>query len=119
MMLNDIYKLKPGKRTARVSSWDKTGGNADFWTMHPGETLLMADIQGPAIIKHIWSSFNAPWREMLFKFTWDDAEYPSIDLPFGDFFCLGHGIVNSFNSAYFSASTASNNKINKCCKYYR
>jgi len=50
--------------------------------MHQGETLMLADLQGPAIIKHIWSSFNAPWREMLLKFTWDDAEYLSIDIPF-------------------------------------
>ena len=36
-------------------------------------------------------------------------------MPLGDFFCLGHGIVNSFQSLLFNASTANNNKFNQGC----
>jgi hypothetical protein len=49
------------------------------------------------------------------KFTWDDAKEPSIFCPLGDFFCLGHGIVNSYQSILFSASTNWNNKFNRGC----
>jgi dihydrofolate reductase len=35
--------------------------------------------------------------------------------PLGDFFCLGHGLVNSFQSALFSASTFFPYQFNKPC----
>jgi hypothetical protein len=34
------------------------------------------------------------YRECLLKITFDDAAQPSVLCPLGDFFCLGHGIVN-------------------------
>ena len=55
------------------------------------------------------------YRECLLKITWDDAKTPSVLAPLGDFFCLGHGIVNSFQSSLFTASTGSNNKFNAGC----
>ena len=41
--------------------------------------------------------------------------YPSVLVPLGDFFCLGHGMVNSFQSALFSASTLFPYQFNKPC----
>jgi hypothetical protein len=45
------------------------------------------------------------YRECLLRITFDNAESPSVLCPLGDFFCLGHGIVNSFQSLFFTAST--------------
>ena len=42
-------------------------------------------------------------------------EGPSVLAPLGDFFCLGHGIVNSFQSFLFTASTGANNRFNAGC----
>ncbi len=116
-MFKHLFALKPGKKSARFSSWDVKGGNQDFWILAPGETRVLADIQGPAIITHIWSAFHAPWRELLLKFTWDDAGHPSIHVPFGDFFGLGHGIANSHQSALFSTSTNNNNAFDGACAH--
>jgi hypothetical protein len=55
------------------------------------------------------------YRECLLKITWDDAASPSVLVPLGDFFCLGNGIVNSFQSFLFTASTANNNTFNQGC----
>ena len=44
-------------------------------------------------------------RECLLKMTWNNAPHPSVLCPLGDFFCLGHGIVNSHESALFATST--------------
>lgn len=41
-------------RSARVSSWDQRGRNQDYWTIGPGETRVLADLQGPGQITHIW-----------------------------------------------------------------
>jgi hypothetical protein len=55
------------------------------------------------------------YREVLLKVTWDGARRPSILCPLGDFFGLGHSIVNSYQSLLFSASTQHNNQMNKGC----
>ena len=40
-MLDNLSRLRTG-RTKRVSSWDTSGGNADAWTIPPGETMEIA-----------------------------------------------------------------------------
>src|SRR5271157_947895 len=113
-MLDELCKIKPG-HSKRQSSYDVTGRNADYWAIEPGETRVLADIQGPGKITHIWMTQDRHYREALIKITWDNAPSPSILVPLGDFFCLGHGIVNSFQSVLFEASTAGNNQWNTGC----
>jgi hypothetical protein len=55
------------------------------------------------------------YRECLIKITYDNESQPSVLVPLGDFFCLGHGMVNSFQSALFSASTHFPYVFNKPC----
>ncbi len=111
-MLMDLARVTPAK-TRRFSSWDTSGRNTDFWRIEPGETKVLADITGPGCITHIWMTQGNHYRECLVKITWDDAEHPSILVPLGDFFGLGHSIVNSYQSLLFSASTRGNNKFNQ------
>ena len=102
-------------RTGRFSSWDQTGRNADAWQIQPGETRVLADIHGPGCITHIWLTQQKHYRECLLKITWDNAAKPSVLVPLGDFFCLGHNLVNSFQSYLFTASTHKNNQFNEGC----
>ena len=53
-LLSGVAVLTKGVTTKRVSSWDKTGGNADDVELKPGETLVIADIKGAFAIKHFW-----------------------------------------------------------------
>lgn len=41
-------------RSARISSWDQSGLNEDAFVVQPGETALLADIEGPGKITHLW-----------------------------------------------------------------
>lgn len=102
-------------KTGRVSSWDTTGRNADWWKIPAGQSRVLADIKGPGVITHIWMTQGNHYRECLLKITWDNAKHPSVLAPLGDFFCLGHGIVNTFQSLLFTASTNQNNQFNKGC----
>ena len=56
----------------------------------------------------------------MLKFTWDGADSPSVLCLLGDFFGLGHSIVNSYQSLLFTASTKDNNRFNSGCalNYY-
>src|SRR5437868_7614351 len=40
----------------RASSYDRSGGNADFRRIAPGETLTLLDVPGPGEITHLWST---------------------------------------------------------------
>lgn len=113
-MLDDLARICD-RSVRRFSSWDTTGRNADSWRIPPGESRVLADIQGPACIRHIWMTQGNHYRSALLKITWDNARYPSVLVPLGDFFGLGHEIVNSYQSLLFSASTRNNNRFNSGC----
>lgn len=113
-MIDEISRIK-NLKTGRLSSWDKTGRNRDSWTIEPGESCVLADIRGPGKITHIWMTQESRYRECLLRITWDDAKKPSVLCPLGDFFGLGHGIVASYQSLLFSASTRFPYQFNKGC----
>ena len=95
-------------RTLRASSYEANGRNGDRWIIAPGETRVLADLKGPGCITHLWMTQGGrtTFRDVLLKMFWDGEEHPSILAPLGDFFCLGHNIIASFQSLPFSASTA-------------
>ena len=112
--LLDIARIRDAK-AARTSSWDTAGRNNDAWSIEAGKTAVLADIKGSGVITHIWMTQRNHYRECLLKITFDDAKSPSVLAPLGDFFGLGHGIVNSYQSLYFSASTRNSNQFNQGC----
>jgi hypothetical protein len=89
-------------RSRRASSYDWAGGNLDFWTIGGGERRVLADIEGPACIKHIWMTLGLPredyLRRIVLRFYWDVYGEPSVECPIGDFFGLGHGLRKNFVS---------------------
>ena len=113
-MLDELPLIRD-RKTARFSSWDTTGRNRDFWKIPAGSSAVLADIKGPGAIRHIWMTQGSHYRRCLLKITWDGAKRPSVLVPLGDFFCLGHEIVNSFQSYLFTASTSRNNQFNQGC----
>jgi len=89
-------------RSKRVSSFDTTGANHDAWPLEPGETKTLADIEGPGCINHIWmtsGSDEPAWtRRMLLRMYWNDEEQPSVEVPMGDFFGVGHGEIRQWEA---------------------
>jgi hypothetical protein len=79
-------------RTGRISSWDRTGGNRDFISFEPGETKELARLDGPGVITHLYATpaaGKAFLRNAILRMFWDDEKSPSVEVPFGDFFCAG------------------------------
>jgi hypothetical protein len=113
-MLSELTKIR-SRKTGRFSSWDKSGRNADLWIVPAKSSVVLADIPGPAQITHIWMTQLNHYRECLLKITYDEASFASVLVPLGDFFCMGHGMVNSFQNALFSASTFFPYRFNKPC----
>src|SRR6478672_11990657 len=67
----------------------------------PGETLVLADLQGPGVVTHIWLTVAANeygWPRLLrFRVYYDGSTVPSVDAPLGDFFAVGHGMERPVN----------------------
>ena len=113
-MLDKLTRIRKGK-TGRFYSRDTTGRNQDRWLIPAGESRVLADIEGPGVITHIWMTQREHYRECLLKITWDDAPAPSVLVPLGDFFGLGHSIVNSYQSLLFTASARHDNRFDQGC----
>lgn len=55
-------------------------------------TFVLADIEGPGAIQHIWMTCHRQhWRSLVLRFYWDNEAAPSVEVPYGDFFCMGWG----------------------------
>ncbi len=54
-------------------------------------TFTLAEITGPGSISHIWMTPTGNWRYSILRFYWDDETSPSVEVPAGDFFCMGWG----------------------------
>lgn len=121
--LRDLPRLRSTKRR-RVSSYDKSGGNADFVVIKPGETAEIANITGAGDINHIWmtvadhnpvdpdSRDGAYMRKIVLKAYWDGADSPSILAPLGDFFGMGHARTENFTSAPLQMSPQDGKGLN-------
>ena len=73
--------------------------------IQPGETFVLGEINDSGIINHIWMTPVGDYRFMILRFYWDDEEEASIEVPVGDFFAAGWGIMNEpvINSATMAA----------------
>ncbi len=106
-ILGNLCRVKKAA-SKRFSSYNPTGRNADAWNIEAGETKILAEMDGPGCITHIWMTQGGRpflYREVILRIYWDGEKNPSINVPLGDFFCLGHSMVNSFCSLPFTAST--------------
>lgn len=103
-------------RAARESSYDRTGGNADFRSIDPGATLTLAEIEGPAVITHIWFTIAAGDRYyprlLTLRMYWDGEDDPSVEAPIGDFFAVGWGLDAPVES--LPVAVSSNGRARNC-----
>ncbi len=68
-----------------------------------GERVVLADLDGPGTIRHLWMTFPpAPpeqMRAMVLEVFYDGAAEPSVSVPCLDFFGLPHGRPVAYHSA--------------------
>src|ERR1700683_3023514 len=68
-----------------------------------GERVVLANIEGPGVLRHLWCTvLPAPperLRALCIEVFYDGSDEPSISVPLLDFFCLPHGRTAPFASA--------------------
>lgn len=102
----DSLSLLKNYTAERISSYDRTGANADGDHAHPiqpGETRTIGEVQGPGIITHMWmTAFSTEvyhLKKFVLRIYWDGDASPAVDAPLGDFFGLGLGEYFTWESA--------------------
>ena len=68
--------------------------------IEPGQVFELADIAGPGCINEFFiTSDLSQLRALVLRFYWDGEDKPSVEVPMGDFFAMGHDhcphLVNS------------------------
>ncbi|MGH0035136.1 MAG: glycoside hydrolase family 172 protein [Myxococcota bacterium] len=105
-------------RSHRLSSWDRSGGNADFVLVDPGATIALGEIEGPGCVRHVWCTMMAlpdephDLRTTVLRMFWDGEETPSVEVPLGDFFGVGFGLRRNFASLPLQMSPQDGKSMN-------
>jgi hypothetical protein len=100
--LDGLTRPRDGK-LAHFSSHDRSGGNADFVPVAPGETVTLVDYKGAGTVRRWWvtiAPFNNPriQRQTIVRCYWDGEKEPSVEVPVSDFFGVGFGEYKNFIS---------------------
>lgn len=119
--MSNIYRLSDAK-TRSISPENFTGAKGQGgmategtgksasrdlgqgWKVSPSVVIkahtifTVAEIDGPGSIQHIWMTPTGNWRNSILRFYWDDEKTPSVEVPVGDFFCMGWGQYSALQS---------------------
>jgi len=91
------FKAQRSSSNSRYPDW-----NDDSAHLFPGETLTIADLEGPGIVTHIWTTSSGTlyaWPRLLrIRAYYDGSDVASVDAPLGDFFAVGHGLERNVKS---------------------
>ncbi|MHC1767967.1 MAG: DUF2961 domain-containing protein [Verrucomicrobiia bacterium] len=84
--------------------------NDDSQRPIPGETTVLADLEGPGAVNHIWMTVadnEYGWPRLLrLRIYYDGSDVPSVDAPVGDFFAVGNGVEAGVESLMVRNSSA-------------
>lgn len=69
-----------------------------FIIINPGETITIAEMEGPGAVQHIWMTPTGNWQFSIMRVYWDDEKEPSIESPVGAFFGMGWNSYAPLNS---------------------
>ena len=62
-----------------------------FIRVPAGDTITLADIEGPGCINELFLTSDLPgYRSLVLRFYWDEDAEPAAQAPMGDFFAMGH-----------------------------
>ncbi len=115
MALYEIKQLQSRAATAenmlaQVGQGGQAGkgrkGAPALANVHPGDVVTLLDTDGPGMVRHIWITISEQTphqlRNAIIRFYWDNQEYPSIEVPMGDFFGIAHGRKVHYDSEFMS-----------------
>ena len=115
MSLSDLPRLRNSRR-CRTSSYDRTGANEDYVTVPGSGSHELLHVKGAGRITHMWVTVLGKNPDQLrttsLRMWWNGASEPSVDVPIGDFFGVGHGETRNFVSMPLQMSPTDGKAMN-------
>lgn len=88
-----------------TAHWGRKG--APSREVAPGERVVLADLDGPGVIRHVWLTVPRArperLRSLVVEVRYEGATEPSVAVPMLDFFGLPHGRSVPYVSALTTA----------------
>ncbi len=116
-LAQQLYDLPQGLETRWISFENSTGGKgnggktnqgrkgAPARVIRSGETVTLANIEGPGTIRRIWCTVRGvpeSLRGLVIRMYWDGQDRPSVEAPLQDFFGTPFARQVRFESSLFS-----------------
>ena len=117
-MLPPIYSLREGI-SGQFTTYDPATRNKVI-SMGPGERKVFVDSDKTGIVTRMWFTFPGwfwqHWdpecnvdttilRKLILRVFWDGNKFPSVEVPMGDFFGIGHCEYRHYVSKYLGMSS--------------
>ena len=106
------YARAQNYKSMKQSSWDRKGGNYDWWQIEAGGTHEVFTADGPGVITHLWFTFIQPrirrgdaMKAVVLRMFWDGSEKPSVEVPICDFFGMNTGEFFTYQSAFLNVAS--------------
>ncbi|MEP0842716.1 MAG: DUF2961 domain-containing protein [Phycisphaerae bacterium] len=100
--LAEVARVVEGQARRASSGLFDPESNMDAWHIGPGQRQVLTELEGPGEIRHMWFTLAGRDRRYprtaVLRIWWDDAQHPSVETPFGDFFAAGNGMRANVSS---------------------
>ncbi len=100
--LAELFRPPEGKPHRISSASADPASNLDFLKLAAGAEIPLALVKGPGVLRHLWITVESddPYyaRLLVLRARWDGESAPSIEVPIGDFFGVGHGLEADVDS---------------------
>jgi hypothetical protein len=107
--LDEITRMEPGRMNRASSGLYDPESNLDCHHVYPGQRLVIADLEGPGEIRHMWFTLASADRRyprtVVLRIYWDGSEIPAVESPIGDLFAAGNGMRANVESIPVSVSS--------------
>ncbi len=100
----------PSGAKGRAGRANQGRKGAPFRKIAAGETVTLAEIDGPGVIRRIWLTVRPGnpnhLRGLVVRMFWENQEAPSVEAPLQDFFGIPFARQVRFESCFFSSPEA-------------
>jgi hypothetical protein len=98
-----LFEPPDGQARRVTSSSPDRDSNDDTDVIAAGAEITLADLVGPGVVTRLWLSCESldPYyaRLLVLRARWEGESEPSVEVPVGDFFAVGHGLHRDVDSA--------------------
>lgn len=113
--LSELTRAQNYEARRNSSSNEDIARNGDARSIPAGGTITLMEEEGPGMITHFWNTVGSydmfyP-RALVLRIYYDGMEEPSVEVPLGDFFGVGHGMLKTFNSFPVNVSSRGRSRV--------